>query len=157
IERWIKEGAKLDPGIAEKADLYKELRARWQPPVPPPTYPHPERVTALAFTPDNQKLIVAGNHELLVFEVAGGKLEKRVRTRSRRALAMLFLPDGKLAVAGGRPFEEGDVRIYDLNGGTPKTENGIAFLDGVNDKGVMLKQLLLADDEVQCLALSADG
>ena len=40
---------------------------------------------------------------------------------------MVFLPDGKLAVAGGRPGEEGDVRIYDLNGGTPKVENGVAY------------------------------
>jgi WD40 repeat protein len=72
-------------------------------------------------------------------------------------MAMLFLPDGKLAAAGGRPGEEGDVRIYDINGGTPKNVNGVAVLDGVNDKGVMVKQLLDADDEVLCLALSADG
>jgi WD40 repeat protein len=70
---------------------------------------------------------------------------------------MAFLPDGKLAVAGGRPGEEGDVRIYDLDGGTPKNEGGVAFLDGVEDRGVMVKQLLDADDEVLCLAVSADG
>jgi WD40 repeat protein len=157
IEQWIKEGAKLDPGINEKADLIKELRARWTPPKPPAAYTKPVPVTALAFTPDGQKLVVSGNHELTVWDVANGKLEKRIATRTRRALAMLFLPDGKLAVAGGRPNEEGDVRIYDLNGGTPQTENGITFLDGVNDKGVMIKQLLEADDEVLCLALSSDG
>ena len=72
-------------------------------------------------------------------------------------MAMVFLPDGKLAVAGGRPGQEGDVRIYDLNGGTPKMENGVAILDGVNDKGVMVKQLLDTDDAVLCLALSPDG
>ena len=33
-----------------------------------------------------------------------------------------------------------------------KIENGVAVLDGVNDKGVMVKQLLDADDEVLCLA-----
>src|SRR5262249_4620819 len=43
ISRWIKEGAKLDAGIAEKAALLRELRVRWQhrrPPLPtssPPT------------------------------------------------------------------------------------------------------------------------
>jgi WD40 repeat protein len=36
-------------------------------------------------------------------------------------------------------------------------ENGVTLLDGVNDKGVMRKQLLDADDEVLCLALSPDG
>jgi WD40 repeat protein len=94
---------------------------------------------------------------LLVWDVDSAKLEKRIRTRARRAMALVFLPDGKLAVAGGRPGEEGDVRIYDINAGTPKVENGIAYIDGVNDKTAMVKQLLDADDEVLCLALSADG
>src|SRR5437016_5024977 len=35
IERWVAEGAKLDPGLAPEADLLRELRARWQPPAPP--------------------------------------------------------------------------------------------------------------------------
>ena len=66
-------------------------------------------ITALAFTPDNQKLVVGGHHELTVWDVADGKLEKRIHTRAERAMAMVFLPDGKLAVAGGRPGQEGDV------------------------------------------------
>jgi WD40 repeat protein len=69
---------------------------------------------------------------------------------------MVFLPDGKLAVAGGRPGEEGDVRIYDIDA-PGKMDNGVAILDGINDKKVMIARLLLADDEVQCLALSPDG
>src|SRR5262249_35743306 len=92
-----------------------------------------------------------------VWDHATGKLEKRIRTRTRRALAMLWLPDGKLVIAGGRPGEEGDVRIYNLAGGTPKGDNGVSYLDGVNDKGVMVQQWFLADDEVLCLALSKDG
>ena len=84
-------------------------------------------------------------------------LEKRIRMRTPLRLAMAFLPDGKLAVAGGRPGEEGDVRIYDINGGKPKMVNGVAMLDGVKDKGVMVKHLLDTDDEVMCLAVSADG
>src|SRR5262249_10934345 len=56
------------------------------------------------------------------------------------------------------PGEEGDVRVYNLDGGRgPRVENGVAFLDGVDDPGVMVKQLLDADDEVLCLAVSADG
>ncbi len=157
IERWIQEGAKLDAGLKPESDLLRELRLRWQPPAPPVAYPFPVTVTAVAFTPDNKKLVVSGHHELTVWDVASGKLEKRISTRARRAMAMVFLPDGKLAVAGGRPGEEGDVRIYDLGGGTAKNVNGIAVLDGVHDKAVMVKQLLDADDEVLCLALSADG
>jgi len=157
LQRWIKEGAKLDANVEPKADLQKELRARWVPPVPKTAYPYPAQVTALAFTPDNQKLVVSGHHELTVWDFNTAKLEKRIYTRTRRAMALLFLPDCKLAVAGGRPNEEGDVRIYDLQGGTLKLENGVAILDGVNDKGVFVKQLLEADDEVTCLALSING
>lgn len=157
IEQWIKEGAKLDGGLTDQVDIVRELRTRWQPPALLSVYPFPVVVNALAFTPDNAHLVVGGHHELTVWNVASGKLEKRIRTRSRRALAMVFLPDGKLAVAGGRPGEEGDVRIYDLNGGTPEVKDGIAILDGVNDKAVLIAHLLTADDEVLCLALSADG
>jgi len=101
--------------------------------------------------------VVGGQHELTVWDIGQAKLEMRVRTRMERAYAMVFLPDGKLAVAGGRPGQEGDVRIYNLQGGTPKMENGVAILDGVDDPTVMLKQLLETDDSVLCLALSSDG
>ncbi|HTU93154.1 MAG TPA: c-type cytochrome domain-containing protein [Gemmataceae bacterium] len=157
IERWIQQGAKLDAGLRPESDLLRELRLRWTPPSPPSVYPYPVTVTALAFTPDSKKVVVGGHHELTVWDAAGGKLEQRICTRARRTLAMVFLPDGKLAVAGGRPGEEGDVRIYDLKGGTARNVNGVAILDGVHDKSVMVKQLLDADDEVLCLALSSDG
>jgi DNA-binding beta-propeller fold protein YncE len=157
LTRWVNEGAKLDAELKPEADLLRELRLRWSPPALLSAYPFPVAVTALAFTPDNKHLVVSGHHELTIWDPNTGKLEKRIRTRARRALAMVFLPDGKLAVAGGRPGEEGDVRIYNLDGGTPKNEGGVAVLDGVNDKGVMVKQLLDADDEVLSLALSPDG
>ncbi len=157
IKQWIVEGAKLDAGLTPKSDIVRELRARWVPPLPPEKYPFPVVVTALAFTNDNARLVTGGHHELLVWNVADGKLEKRIRTRSERAYAMTFLPDGKLVVAGGRPGQEGDVRVYDINGGKPKVENGVAHLDGVADTGVMLKQLLEADDSVLCLDATPDG
>lgn len=157
IEKWIAEGAKLDAGLTPTSDILRELRVRWKPPAPLASYPFAVTITAIAFTPDNQKLVMGGHHELTVWDIAQAKLEKRVATRMERAYAMLFLPDGKLAVAGGRPGQEGDVRIYDLQGGTPKVDNGVALLDGVNDPGVMVKQLLETDDSVLCLALSPDG
>jgi hypothetical protein len=120
-------------------------------------YPYPVTITAVAFTPDNKKLVVGGQHELTVWDVAGATLEKRIHTRAERAYAMVYLADGKLAVAGGRPGQEGDVRIYQLQGGTPKVQKGVAFLDGVKDPAVMIKQLYESDDAVLCLAASADG
>jgi hypothetical protein len=156
IKKWIDQGAKLDSGLDPKADLVKELRVRWKPPAPPVKYPYPVIVNALAYTPDGKQLVVGGHHELTVWEVATGKLQKRIHTRAERAYALAFLPDGKLAVAGGRPGQEGDVRIFDVNG-PGKTGPDALVLDGVNDHKVMVKQLLDTDDSVLCLAVSPDG
>jgi hypothetical protein len=157
IERWIKEGAKLDAGIDAKADLQRELRIRWKPPTPKEKYALPTKVNALVFTPDNKKLVIGAHHELTVWDVDTAKLEKRIYTRTERAMAMVFLPDGKLVVAGGRPGQEGSVRVYDINAKPKEQKNGVDILDGVNDKAVMLKELVDTDDEVMCLALSNDA
>jgi len=156
IARWIKEGAKIDAGLDPKADLVKELRVRWKPPVPPKAYTFPVIVNAVAFTPDGKHLVVGGHHELTVWAVETGKLVKRVYTRAERAYGLAFLPDGKLAVAGGRPGQEGDVRVYDLTA-KGKTEDGVEILDGVNDKKVLVKHLFDVEDSVLCLAVSPDG
>jgi len=157
VAEWIKQGAKLDQGIEPKADLLKELRVRWKPPTPPVAFDKPIVVNALAFTPDAKSLVVGGHYELTVWDAAKGTLQKRINTRAERAYAMAFLPDGKLAVAGSRPGQEGDVRIYDLSAKPTKTDAGVDYLDGVNDTKVMVKQLHDADDSVLCLALSPDG
>ncbi len=157
IARWIAEGAKLDGGIDPKADLVKELRVRWVPPAPPAKYSMPAVVNALSFTPDGKHLVVGGYHELTVWDPAKGKLLKRIATRAWLAYALVFLPDGKLACAGSRPGQEGDVRIYDLSAPPKETKNGVEYLDGVSDPKVMTNHLLDTDDTVQCLALSSDG
>jgi hypothetical protein len=156
VSRWIKEGARLDAGIDAKADLLRELRVRWKPPAPPATYRYPVNVNALVFTPDNKQLVIGGYHELTVWDVATARLEKRLYTRAERAYGMAFLPDGKLVVAGGRPGQEGDVKIYNVQG-LGKKAGGVTILDGVNDKNVLLKSLVDTDDVVLCLALSSDG
>ena len=156
VARWIQEGAKLDPGIDPKADLGKELRIRWQPPAPPSAYAFPAVVTALAFSPDSKQIIAGGHHELTVWEIPSGKLVKRIRTRAERSYGFAFLEKGKLAVAGGRPGQEGDVRIYDLDAeGT--IENGIMRLDGVGDKSVLLASIFDTDDSILAIASSPDG
>jgi WD40 repeat protein len=157
IERWIKEGAKLDKGLRPEADLGRELRIRWKPPLPPAVYKDHININALVFTPDSKKVVVGAYHELTVWDIATAKLEKRIYTRMQRAYAMAFLPDGKLVVAGGRPGEEGDVRIYDINAGAAKLVGGVTVLDGVDDKKVMLAELAETEDSVLGLAVSADG
>ncbi len=157
IRKWIAEGAKIDTGLDPKADLVKELRIRWKPPTPPEKYKFPSIVNALVFSANGKQLVVGAHHELTVWNVEDAKLLKRVYTRAERAYSMLFLKDGKLAVAGGRPGQEGDVRIYDLNAKPKETKVGVAILDGVNDPKVMVKQLLDVEDSVLSLALSVDG
>jgi mono/diheme cytochrome c family protein len=156
IARWIKEGAKLDTGLDPKADLVKELRLRWKPPVLPKGHPAPVIDSALAVTPDGKQLIVGGHHELTVWAIDTGKPVKRITTRTERAYALGFLPDGKLAVAGGRPGREGDVCLYDVKA-SGKVENDIEILDGVHDKKVLVKHLLAVEDSVLCLAVTPDG
>lgn len=156
ISRWIKEGAKIDGGLDAKADLVKELRIRWKPPAPAKVYPFPIIVNALTFTPDGKQLVVSGHHELTVWTIETAKLAKRIQTRAERAYAMAFLPDGKLAVAGGRPGQEGDVRIYNINA-KGKMDGDVEILDGVNDKAVLVKHLFDVEDSVLCLSISPDG
>jgi WD40 repeat protein len=157
VERWIKEGAKYD-GPSPQSDLVVELRKRWTPPVPLASYPAPSIVRALAFTSDGKKLIVGGYHELLVWDHANAKLEARIRTRAERANAMLILPDNKtLVVAGGRPGQEGDVRLYNLECPNAQVEGDVKIVDGVNPAaGTFVRELVQTDDEVLCLALSPD-
>jgi WD40 repeat protein len=158
IAKWIDEGAKLDAGVDAKADLLRELRVRWKPPQPAVTYTRPALVTALAFTPDNKRIVAdTGNHELTVWDAATGKLQRRIFTRAERAHAMIFLPDGKLAVAGSRPGQEGDVRIYNIDAGKTFDFGGVPAVDGANDPAVMVKELVQTDDEIFALALSPDG
>ncbi|HEY2786545.1 MAG TPA: c-type cytochrome domain-containing protein [Fimbriiglobus sp.] len=157
VARWIAEGAKLDAGIDPKADLVKELRVRWVPPISPRAYAFPAVVNALCFSPDGRQLVVGGYHELTVWDPAEKKLLKRIATRAERAYALVFLPDGKLACAGGRPGQEGDVRIYNLAAAAKETIDSVAYLDGVNDTHVLTNSLLDTDDSVLCLALSPDG
>ncbi len=158
IAKWIDEGAKLDAGVDPKADLLRELRVRWKPPQPRTAYDRPALVTALAFTPDNKRIVVdTGYHELIICDAATGKLLRRVFTRAERAHAMVFLPDGKLAVAGSRPGQEGDVRIYNLDAGKTFDFGGVPAVDGANDPAVLIKELVQTDDEIFALALSPDG
>jgi WD40 repeat protein len=156
VSKWIEQGAKLDAGVDPKADLVREVRKRWQPPSILETYRYPVNVTALSFSPDGKQIVVGGHHELLVWDINGLRLVKRIRTRSERSYSLLFSRDGLLIVAGGRPGQEGDVRVYNPN--APGTDvKGVSLLDGVQDPKVLVRHLLDTDDSILSLAISRDG
>ncbi len=157
VKRWINAGAKLDSDLDPKADLTAKLRSRWTPPRPPGTYVFPVMVNALAFTPNGKQVVVSGHHELTIWNLADGSLDKRIHTRAERTYAMQFTSEGYLIVAGGRPGQEGDVCVYDLDARPSDSLNQVPLLDGVNDSKVLLARLLQCEDAILCLALSPDG
>lgn len=156
IETWITQGAKLDPEVAPKADLVRELRQRWNPPALVAKYPFPIPVTAITHSPDGKKIVTSGHHELMIWDVDSGKLEKRIAIRPRRVMSMAFLDANQLAVAGGRPGEEGTLAVYNISAPPVKTENSIQILDGTKSGKALVRQLADADDELEALAISND-
>jgi WD40 repeat protein len=156
LARWIRDGAKPDAELAPDDDLPRELRKRWQPPTPPVRYAQSFPVTALAFSLDGNRLAVGGRHELTIWNASNGQLIARLQMRAERVYGVAFLNENRIAVAGGRPGQEGDVRIYDLAAPPATTENGIARLNGVSDPHVLIAHLMDTDDSMLSLAVSPD-
>jgi hypothetical protein len=157
IARWVQQGAVLDAGLDPQADLRRELRRRWEPPLPPEVYARPALINALIFTPDGRKLVVGGHQELVIGDVTTGKWERRLAVRAERVYALAFLPDGRLVLAGGRPGQEGEVALYDLAAGRPRPFGGLPLVDGVHDPAVRLQQLADSEDVFFALAVSREG
>jgi hypothetical protein len=157
IRRWIAEGAKLDVGLDPKADIVAEIRRRWVPPTPPKAYAKPIVVNAIAFTPDGQSIVAGGFHELTVWSIESGALQSRMAIRPERVYAMAFLKNGALAIAGGRPGQEGEVRLYNLAAKPKSVVDGVAMIDGVADDEARGVRLWDGDDCALCLAIDSTG
>ncbi|MBX7104046.1 MAG: hypothetical protein K1X57_08185 [Gemmataceae bacterium] len=156
IRKWVEAGAKPDAGLDPRADIARELRKRSTPPSPPGRYARPVPVTALAFSPDGRRVVTGGQYELCEWEASTGRLTARIRTGIERTTALLFHPDGTLIVAGGQPGLSGTLAVYSM--ATPgEMRNDVRFLEGSNDRKVLLRQLHDADDCLLAVALSADG
>lgn len=119
VRDWLAAGAAFDGGSrAERLQFVVPPRMS----AAPATYPHPVPVTAVAFSPDGGLLLAGGYHELLVFDAAEGRLVRRIANLGQRIMAIRWLADGRtVAVAGGEPGRDGDVRLVDFATGAVKS------------------------------------
>lgn len=81
-----------------------------------PTVP----VAALAFRPDGKMLASAGYQEVLLWDLAGARLARRIGTGqlAETVGALAFHKDGKLlAVGDGSPHRSGGVKVFDTDSG----------------------------------------
>ncbi len=82
-------------------------------------------LSAVAFSPDGKTLAVGGYREILLWDLAAGKLAKRIGPAQTGTAqigtmvqAVLFTKDGKsLAEAEGTPCAGGAVKVFDLSSG----------------------------------------
>lgn len=112
VERWIKEGAKLDGGTEQTAivEFARESLLR----AAPEKYARPEPITALAFSPDAQQLAAPGYFELTVWDLGSGRLVRRVGGLPERIMSIAWNSKRNLiAIAGGSPGQWGTVALVD--------------------------------------------
>jgi len=82
----------------------------------------PVPLSALAFSPDGKTLAVGGYQEVLLWDLAGAKLAKRIGVGqiSDFVRGVAFRNNGQwLAVAEGTPYGAGAVKVFDVNSGQP--------------------------------------
>ncbi|MEW6156650.1 MAG: c-type cytochrome domain-containing protein [Verrucomicrobiota bacterium] len=138
VERWIRLGALFDgedPRI-ELARLIPDLPH----PAAPENYPRPVPVLALAFHPKGGELAASGYHEVTIWNLESGRLDRRLGNLPQRIHSLIWHPDGsRIVVAGGSPGIAGEVTIVDVNAHT------------------VIRKLGRFPDVALCLALSPDG
>ncbi len=116
VERWIRDGAVSDGGDPDRpiVELARESLLR----AAPELYPHPQPVTALAFSPDGTQLAVSGYFEVTIWNVASGTLMRRIGGMPERIASLAWHPRRNvLAVAGGVPSQWGGVALVDAAAG----------------------------------------
>jgi WD40 repeat protein/mono/diheme cytochrome c family protein len=141
IERWVEQGAKYDGGDPTE-DWTLALR-RATPIVIPESYLVTVPITALAFSPDGTKVATSGFHEVNLWKVANGTLDRRLQGLAERVYDIAYSPDGKwLATASGDPGQFGSVKLW------------VAEPDG---GGKPVRDLLETNDSVLAVAFSPDS
>jgi mono/diheme cytochrome c family protein len=118
IKRWIAEGAPFDGGAADRPLVEMAREAMLRP--APEHYPHALPITALAFSPNGEQLAVSGYYEVTIWNVADGRLLRRIGGLPERTVALAWHAKRNLiAVAGGSPAQWGTVALIHPVGKSP--------------------------------------
>lgn len=116
IRRWLAEGANFDGADQDLELSFVAPPKRY--PEPPASYHVTLPVTAVAFSPDGGEVIVAGYHEITIWDANEGTLVRRIDNLGQRIFAIRASQDGtQLAVACGQPGKSGEVRLIDFTTG----------------------------------------
>ena len=116
FKQWIAAGAKFDGGDPQA--LLATILPPPNHPDPPAAYPRAVPITALAFGMNGESVFVSGYHEVSEWNVAEGKLQKRIKRQGERTYGLSVSPDGKwLAAASGQPGRLGEVRLFQTTDG----------------------------------------
>jgi hypothetical protein len=153
LAKWINQGAKFD-GQNPNAPLREQIPRDLSHPPAPTTYPTAIPVLAMAFTGNVNQLVVAGYHELLVWDPTSATLVSRIGKIAERTFGLVFSPDNNwLAVAGGSPGVSGEVRLMPWGQQTKSGSEGnvLATSDDV------FFAVAFAPDGKQLAAAAADG
>ncbi|MFM7102344.1 MAG: c-type cytochrome domain-containing protein, partial [Verrucomicrobiota bacterium] len=119
-----KEGERLGPAQVARLEQWIREGARDDSPPPPARRTGPTAYAAapilgpLEFTVDDRWLLVAGHHEVVVFDPATLGRRARWAGAPPRIEALRLSPDGRrLAVVGGDPGVSGEVQVRDVDTG----------------------------------------
>ncbi len=126
IRRWIAEGAKDDSPADSGARFDRDN---------PPVYTGPPTLPSVAVTADGKTIAVAGYYEILLIDMESGKTLKRLIGESPRINSVRFSPDStRVAAAGGRTGETGEIQIWEVASGQLLLSKQITYdtLSGVS-------------------------
>tara|TARA_Y100001934_G_scaffold128247_1_gene155783 strand:+ start:13229 stop:18241 length:5013 start_codon:yes stop_codon:yes gene_type:complete len=119
ISSWVKQGA-IDDSPESAKTVYDMDH--------PPSYSQAPYVTTMDYSPNGQLIAVGGFHEVLIHNVDGSGLVKRLVGLAERIESVQFSPDGKLlAVSGGLPARQGELQIWEVGSWNLKNSISVTY------------------------------